>query len=576
MRPARPAAGRSSFTRSETDAYAQSDYVAWTTHFYTDCCKLSATRVYHTIPATGGGAAGANYDETTFGYDLRDRRNRTVSPGGTIAFTVFDVRSLPTAAYVGADDTGATAADPSGGGAGGNDMVLVSSNEYDGGTAGGDGNLTRTLAHVDAATARTTRFEYDWRNRRVATAGEEHAFVRRTLDNLGRVVRTERRVGSDAGRLLAKSETLRNDRGRTYRTLTYPVDPASGAAGTPAADRAWYDAAGNVIKSLPGGAETFSRSVYDGLGRATAEYVGFETGQTGLGSLAAATVLTQTETVHDAASNVLATTGRDRYDDATGTGPLGGPTGAGPNARVTYAAAWHDPVGRTTAAADYGTHGGAGLVRPDAVPARSDDALVSSTSLRRRRPHGLRDRPGRADDRLRPRRGRPPDRGRREPRGPAPLLVRRRRLPGLRGPEPHDPVLLHPRRAAGDPHRRERRHRRPGDDLRVRHDPGRQRRGQFLPAAAGAVSGLHRPHGRGDPRLRPAGGGDDGDGSERHDPRLRLRRPGPADGRPGRGSGGRGGRGGAARRDRLRRPRPAGPADRPATPRPAAGPRRPR
>ena len=86
---------------SAGDAYERSDYVAWTVHEYTDCCKLAATRVYHAIPASGDGRAGAHYGETTFGYDLRDRRNREVSPGGTIAVSVFDARGLATAAYVG-------------------------------------------------------------------------------------------------------------------------------------------------------------------------------------------------------------------------------------------------------------------------------------------------------------------------------------------------------------------------------------------------------------------------------------------------------------------------------------------
>ena len=57
---------------------------------------------------------------------------------------------------------------------------------------------------------------------------------------------------------------------------------------------------------------------------------------------------------------------------------LAGPTGAGPNARVTHAATWYDPIGRTLAAADYGTNGGGVLARPAAPPAPSDDVPVST------------------------------------------------------------------------------------------------------------------------------------------------------------------------------------------------------
>ena len=363
---------------SAGDTYERSDYVAWTAHEYTDCCKLAAARVYHAIPASGEGRAGAHYDETTFGYDLRDRRNREVSPGGTIAVSVFDARGLATAAYVGTEDAGATADDPTGGGNPGNNMVLVTENLYDGGAGGGDGNLTRVTEFVDDATARVTEYGYDWRNRRVTTAGGEGSFERSFLDDLGRTVRTERRAGGDAGRLLAKSETRYDDRGRTYEALTYPVDPVTGFAGPPVADRTWHDAAGNVIKSLPAGSAAFTRAEYDGLGRETTRYVGYEAGRTGLGSIADATVLTQTETAYDAAGDALRVVNRDRYDDETGTGPLAGPTGAGPNARVTHAATWYDPIGRTLAAADYGTNGGGVLARPAAPPAPSDDVPVST------------------------------------------------------------------------------------------------------------------------------------------------------------------------------------------------------
>ena len=62
------------------------------------------------------------------------------SPGDVVMLTAA-VRDYATKVYVGTDDTGATLGDPTGGGAQGNNMVLVTENEYDGGSAGGDGNL---------------------------------------------------------------------------------------------------------------------------------------------------------------------------------------------------------------------------------------------------------------------------------------------------------------------------------------------------------------------------------------------------------------------------------------------------
>ncbi|NLE36864.1 MAG: hypothetical protein GX621_02440, partial [Pirellulaceae bacterium] len=52
--------------------------------------QLTATRVYHLIPTSGDGAKDTNYAETLFGYDTMGRRNRVVSPVGTITRTVHD------------------------------------------------------------------------------------------------------------------------------------------------------------------------------------------------------------------------------------------------------------------------------------------------------------------------------------------------------------------------------------------------------------------------------------------------------------------------------------------------------
>ena len=75
-----------------SDSFPQSSYIRWTTNQYTDCCFLASTRVYHTIPSSGEGSEGTNYDQTQFGYDCQKRRNRQVTPGGTITRTVFDAR----------------------------------------------------------------------------------------------------------------------------------------------------------------------------------------------------------------------------------------------------------------------------------------------------------------------------------------------------------------------------------------------------------------------------------------------------------------------------------------------------
>ena len=139
-----------------TDSFPQSSYVRWTTMQYGSNNLLASQYVYHTIPASGQGSSGTNYDESDFGYDAMQRQNRQVTPGGTITRTVFDVRDNQASIWVGTNDTGATDSDPTGGGHPGNNMVIITGNVYDNGQAGGDNNLTQTTQYVDASTTRVT------------------------------------------------------------------------------------------------------------------------------------------------------------------------------------------------------------------------------------------------------------------------------------------------------------------------------------------------------------------------------------------------------------------------------------
>jgi YD repeat-containing protein len=304
-----------------------------------------------------------------------------VTPGGTITSTVFDARGLAVKVFVGTDDTGATEEDPTGGGATGNNMVLVTQHEYDGGADGGDGLVTATTQYASATDTRVTEYGYDWRNRLTETDGEVDYFERRHYDNLDRVVRTERYATSAADNLIGRLETLYDDLGRVYCTVRYGVDPTNGDVGESLVDDTWYDTAGNVIKSQPSGAELFTKTACDSLNRPIVRYVSYDTTEDTHAealSVEGDTVLEQTETAYDPAGNVLQTTHRQRYHNATGSGPLDDPSSQ-PKARVTYVASYPDALGRVVAVANYGTNGGDDLERSDTVPARSDTILVTST-----------------------------------------------------------------------------------------------------------------------------------------------------------------------------------------------------
>ena len=282
----------------------------------------------------------------------------------------------------GTNDTGATASNPAGSGAP-NNMVQITGTVYDDGNAGGDSNPTQTTAYVDASGTndRVTNYLFDFRNRQTDTDGEIDYYAKQYFDNLDRVDKTERYDTTLAGNLIARKTTSWNDRGVAFQAATYAVDPATGLVGNALVSNTWRDAAQNTIKSLPAGSQLFTKIVIDSLGRKTVEYSGFGTDASyaAIFSVSNNTILEQTETVFDAASNSIQATLRKRYDGAPASqlGGLGDPS-ATPNARVAYAAAYPDPLGRTQASADYGTNGGSALSRPSTIPARSDACLITS------------------------------------------------------------------------------------------------------------------------------------------------------------------------------------------------------
>jgi hypothetical protein len=371
---------------SAGDCFPQTSWVRWSRSLSNDQGQATASRTYHQIPASGSGSPGVNYDETLFGYDVMGRQNRVVSPTGTINRTVFDARGLSVTTWIGTNDSRATDDDPTGGGAAGNNMIQITGMEYDADSDGGDGNLTTLTQYVGASSTRVTSYQYDFRNRRTVTDGEEDFYQELTYDNLDQVIRTDRRDTNGGGNLVARSETKFDDRGRVYQTLGYAVNPDTGSVGNSLVDNTWYDAGGNVICSLPSGSQAFSKTLYDGVARPAAVYVGYNaTGVIAPNSVANDVIFQQSEMQYDAASNAIFTTARERWDNATGTGPLNGPTGSEPKSRDSFGATWHDGVGRGVASANYGTNDNLGPPpRPASPPQSSDTVLVSQTRYNER------------------------------------------------------------------------------------------------------------------------------------------------------------------------------------------------
>ena len=325
------------------------------------------------------------------------RRDRQVAPGGTITRSVFDSLGRLSSQWVGTDDVPSSGSWSPTNNSGAN-MTKVVQFEYDGGASGGNSNQTKVIRYLTddvEANARVTKFKYDWRDRQVFVVDAEEfsskvTYSRVVLDNMGRVTKSERYYDADddesfptdgtvdgGDRLLARTENLYDKLGRVYRTKTYAVDPDDGTVGDALVSDTWRDDAGRTIKEQSGGSNAFSKTVYDGLDRVTAQYLAYDTDETAYADaddVTGDTVLHQTEPDYDASGNVIQVTSYERKHTASGTGALSTST-----ARVTYTASWFDGANRQTDTANYGTNGGSSFSRPSSPPSRSDTVLVTST-----------------------------------------------------------------------------------------------------------------------------------------------------------------------------------------------------
>ncbi|VTR94318.1 rhs repeat-associated core domain-containing protein : RHS repeat-associated core domain protein OS=Singulisphaera acidiphila (strain ATCC BAA-1392 / DSM 18658 / VKM B-2454 / MOB10) GN=Sinac_0291 PE=4 SV=1: RHS_repeat: RHS_repeat [Gemmata massiliana] len=349
------------------------------------------------------GTEGVNFYRTRYEYDNTGQLKRVQTPQGTITRYVRNGFGEIVSEWVGTDDA-PTSGYWSPANTAGTNLVKVREYQYDNGAVG-DGNLTKMTEYPGGAgAARVTQTWFDWRNRAVAVKSGVEAseatsvnrpLVYYTYDNLDQVTMT-RMYDADgvtptviagvpqplSSSLLRAQGTAEYDElGRAFRTRTYSVNPTTGAVSTNSlVTDTWYDARGLLIKaSAPNG--LVRKWAYDGAGRTTTAYVGdwgSDTGYADADDVVGDTVLTQTEYAYDASGNVLQTTTRERFHDATGTGALGTPA-TGVAARVSYMGYYYDKADRTIVAVNVGTNGGTAWTRPGSAPSGSATVLVSAT-----------------------------------------------------------------------------------------------------------------------------------------------------------------------------------------------------
>jgi len=336
---------------SPTDTFAQTDWQSWTDIQYDNQHRTIGQSVYFLIPSSGSGSLGVNFAQTTVAYDALERENRTVAPDGTIRRKVWTTPQWVASVWVGTNDTGATDADPTGGGAPGNNMVQTTANQYDDGSDGGDGNLTQVTQYVSATSGdtRVTAFGYDFRDRRTSMTDATNRYTVYTLDNLDRQTQVQS-YATSGGNLYSQSQTNYDDRGRVYQTLTYAVDPSTGTVGNSLVSNSWYDPSGNLLQQInQGDGQVFSKSSYNGMNWVLSRYRGYNTSGTSYsqaGTVTGDIIIEQTDNTYDEVGNLVSAAMSQRLNDASTstTGALSSSI-----ARISYMANWFDGIDRSIA-----------------------------------------------------------------------------------------------------------------------------------------------------------------------------------------------------------------------------------
>ncbi|HRQ87542.1 MAG TPA: RHS repeat protein, partial [Bacteroidia bacterium] len=367
------------------EQFPQRQWTRWTKYFYDAWGRVTKTRIYHRIPKSGEGFRGEHYYESRTGYDDLGRVIRQQTPGGTLTRLVYDSEGRLASIWVGTNDRQATPGDPTGGGASRNNMVVRFSYEYDHGQPGGNGLLTRRTEHVDAdpLNDRVTEYTYDyrgWLDETHRSDGTTLFIEKNFYDNQGSVIQMDAyHTSAVAANLTRRMEWRYDFQKRVYRTDKWSVEPGTGEVGYALVSQIWFDGAGNVIRSQGAGSRAFSKVQYDSLNREIHRYLAWNPGSSTLDNdVDLDTVIEQTDSHYDDVGDLLWISQRQRYEDATGTGPLQHSEGAEPKARVSHTAYWYDGIRRPVAEAAYGTNGGAAFHRPAIVPQRSDLVLVHS------------------------------------------------------------------------------------------------------------------------------------------------------------------------------------------------------
>lgn len=315
---------------SKTTNLVQSTWVRWFFELFDKSNEKKEEWTYFVIPSSGYGTQSTNFGKRLYAYDSAGHLNQTTCAGGTVDKTTFNAMGWALREELGT----------------GTDLAVTEDKEYD-----VNGNIAKRTLPVeggDTAHDRVTDYEYDFRNRLVketTTVEKENGTGDWTLIRTYAYDNRDLNTGikdyhSSVGNTLLHQEDYSYDAlGRRYLESVSKVVDGSSAGTTPQTSRWYYDPLDRVVREALAGSDLFTVTVYDAAGRVARVYIAYGGGSSSSSGsstgpdpedISEAVVVEQWENSYDAGGNQLAQASRQRFDDATGVGPLLYATGTQP------------------------------------------------------------------------------------------------------------------------------------------------------------------------------------------------------------------------------------------------------
>jgi RHS repeat-associated protein len=298
---------------------------------------------------------------------------------------------------------------------GGNNLVVVTKNYYDGSTSSttyaGDSNLTQVVRPVDGNSAndRITSMYYDVRNRLVFVENPlaPHSYTK--YDNLNRPTEQHQLSELTGSNISSLLQTDRSKRTRTTRTaysqrgLVYEtgikIDPGSISDTDVLLNSTWFDEVGRAVKSQPHSGPG-TKTAFDGLGRPVHRFVGDMTGDGSTytnvyNTTSHQPVVTGDIILQETVTDYIETstkrgfggpelvTNYERAHDASSTGSLSNFDGTGVDATAvaTFSLMIYDEASRPVKSGFYGTNDSSGYFAGGTAPTPPSNAFSLSAAV---------------------------------------------------------------------------------------------------------------------------------------------------------------------------------------------------